>query len=93
MANAEVSERTIADLRRDVALLKELAESEGRRVAARDARIKVLTEALKRISQPLDCACMPCWGQCRSAESLQIELDERCDLADAALAAKEERRG
>jgi hypothetical protein len=46
-----------------------------------------LTVALTQISQPSDCGCKPCTGQCRSEESLSIELDAIRDIARAALRA------
>ena len=49
-----------------------------------DAR---LLDALREIARPLDCGCVPCTGQCRSAYAMQIEVEARQDIARAALTA------
>lgn len=45
-----------------------------------------LRDVLKKIAAPMDCGCVPCRGQCRSAEALQIEIDAIKDMASEALA-------
>ena len=44
-----------------------------------------MLEALRRIAQPLDCGCVPCRGQCRSQTALECEVEERQDIARAAI--------
>jgi plasmid stabilization system protein ParE len=48
-------------------------------------RVRRLTEALERISRPPDCGCVPCTGDCRGLEALEIETDAHRDIARAAL--------
>ncbi len=45
---------------------------------------------LERIAQPLNCACKPCHGDCRSQLALQCELEERQDAARAIISAIED---
>ena len=51
-------------------------------------RIKVLEDALERLSRPLACGCKPCTGDCRSKTALEAELEGRIDFARAALEVK-----
>lgn len=59
-----------------------IIEANARLIASAPA----LLEALERIAAPLDCGCVPCRGQCRSQYALRIELEERQDIALAAIA-------
>lgn len=43
------------------------------------------TKGLAQLSQPRDCGCVPCRGQCVSQESLLIENDNMRDIARKAL--------
>jgi DNA repair exonuclease SbcCD ATPase subunit len=43
-------------------------------------------EIIKRVSLGPDCGCNPCRGQCTSAESLQVVLDQIHDMTSKALA-------
>jgi hypothetical protein len=49
------------------------------------ARVAKMEEALKRISRPHDCGCVPCVGQCRSQESLEIANEGMRETAREAL--------
>lgn len=49
------------------------------------AREAGLREVLRKLAAPTDCGCWPCTGQCRSQESLTLELEARMDAASAAL--------
>lgn len=60
----------------------ERAESELTTLRARVAKME---EALKRISRPHDCGCVPCVGQCRSQESLEIANEGMRETARDAL--------
>lgn len=60
----------------------ERAESELTTLRARVAKME---EALKRISRPHDCGCVPCVGQCRSQESLEVANEGMRETAREAL--------
>lgn len=59
-----------------------VAESELTTLRARVAKME---EALKRISRSHDCGCVPCVGQCRSQESLEIANEGMRETARDAL--------
>lgn len=44
-----------------------------------------MRQALERLGKHLDCGCSPCKGQCRSAETLLVEIEARQEIARAAL--------
>lgn len=46
-----------------------------------------LVKALQRIARQPDCGCVPCHGQCDSADAKLYELEEIKDIANAALEA------
>lgn len=52
---------------------------------AAEASLAEALEALKRIAAPPSCGCVPCVGQCRSREALEVTLDGIRDEATAAL--------
>jgi len=88
---AEIYDRWDKD-QRSGKLLSALA-GELRKYDPRTTRIRAAIEnhddlltALQRIAQPLDCGCVPCRGQCRSQVALECEVEERQDIARAALA-------
>ena len=67
--------------------VKKRKELELEQIKANE-RIKVLEDALKRLSSPLACGCKPCTGDCRSKTALEAELEGRIDFARAALEVK-----
>jgi hypothetical protein len=82
-----------ASYKNEASLWHEQALKEANRVGWLEAGLKEvratvddLLKALARIAAPLDCGCVPCCGQCRSQYALEIELEERQDIARAAIA-------
>jgi len=55
-------------------------EATPARLAAEELEV-----ALKRISKPRDCGCVPCLGRCNTAEDLQIYIDGLKEIAQTAL--------
>lgn len=54
-------------------------------IAAKDERIAELEAALRRIATVPDCGCVPCRGQCDSAESLRVNAEEIREIARSAV--------
>ena len=52
------------------------------------AEVEALREALKKLSQGLDCGCVPCTGTCKNQESLLDVIRERQQIARRALEGK-----
>ena len=67
---------------------KEMREA-AKAIRDKDAEIAKMRKALMRISNHVDCGCVPCTGNCRNIEALKIELKARQEEARAALQTKE----
>ena len=80
---------------RNAELTAELAERDATIAELRDGweenreilrvRIATLEAAMRRLAKPMDCGCKPCTGQCRSHLAMEIEYEERMNIAKAAL--------
>jgi hypothetical protein len=54
-------------------------------LTAKDKRIAELEAALRRIATVPDCGCVPCRGQCDSAENLRVNAEEIREIARSAV--------
>lgn len=68
---------------------KKGATTYGEKFLEAEQRADRYEKALKSISKEHECGCVPCVGQCRSQETLAIELEEIKSIATEALTPKQ----
>lgn len=73
------------------AAIQARAEAAESSLAQAKAEMEEMLAALKRITAPRDCGCVPCVGHCSSQSALEIEVDAMRDIAAEAIAKAEGR--